>query len=55
MIGAGEGELQTAAQRSRASSSRLEEEDDDVAGLVELAMSTQNTTFPWVFPILTPF
>ena len=36
-------------ERSRASSSRLEEEDDDVAGSVEPAMSTQKLDLPSVF------
>ena len=55
MIGAGEGEFQTAVLEPTASSSRLEEEDDDVAGSVEPAMSTQNSIFPRVFSILIPF
>ena len=36
-IGAVEGHFQTAAQRTRVSSSYLKEEDDDVAGSVEPA------------------
>ena len=54
-IEAVEGHFQTAAQRTRASSSCPEEVDDDVAGSVEPAKSAQNLTFPRCFSILTPF
>ena len=40
---------------SCASSSRLEEEDDDVSGSVEPAISIKNSIFPLSFSILTPF
>ena len=42
-------------QRTCASSSRPKEENDDVAGSTEPAMSTQNSIFPQFFLTLTLF
>ena len=53
--GAAEDEFQTPTQRTRSSSSCLEEEDNDVADSVEPAMSNHNPIFPWFFSILTLF
>ena len=52
MIGAMELEFQTGAQWKRASSSCLEEEDDDVAGLVS---QPKIRSLPWFFSILPLF
>ena len=55
MIRVMELEFQMAAQRMCASSSCLEEEDNDMASSIEPAMSTQNPTFSQFFSILAPF